>query len=1157
MTTRTLSDEGDRRLIRETALDDTLVVEAAAGTGKTTELVARVVQVIATGRAEIHQIAAVTFTEKAAGELKLRLREAVELARRRATGSAGARLDAALRKLEEAHIATIHGFCADLLRERPVEAGIDPLFRVLTEAQAARLFAGVFDRWLQEQLADPPEGVRRVLRRRSWRADDDGPVDSLRQAGIELSAWRDFDGGWTRPDFPRTERIDSLFNEVREAAALLRDPSFGRDALHQSAWPIRRLSEDIDRGEAVAPRDYDGLEAELVALSRHRELTRLRKGSGSQYKTGVTRDDVWLAVERLRSSLNAFEMDANADLAALLQRELRSLEDRYARAKADAGAVDFLDLLLRARNLIRDNAGARAGFQRRFTRIFVDEFQDTDPLQAEILLLLAADDPAVTDWHQVRPAPGKLFLVGDAKQSIYRFRRADVAVYRSVYKQLEERAGARRVTLRASFRGRPNIQRAINAAFAPLMTGDSLSQQPEYVALEPVRTDVSNQPSVVVLPVPEPYATQRIAATAIDTSAPDAVGAFVDWLLQRSGWTIEVTEDDGTKAVPIRAGHICVLFRRFTSYGRDVTRPYVEALESRGVPHLLVGGRSFHNRAEVEALRASLAAIERPDDELSVFAALRGPFFGIGDEELLQYRHRYGRFHPFHVPLDLDPGAPADEATAALRPIADALALLRSLHERRNRAAVASTIGALVEATRVHVRFALEHGGEQVLANVLRVSDLARQYEAEGGLSFRGFLEELDEQAETGQVEEAPILEDGSDGVRLMTVHKAKGLEFPVVILADLTAKLRPAAANRYLDPDRRLCAVRLAGCMPADLIQQGLIELERDAAEGVRVAYVAATRARDLLVVPAVGDEERDGWIDPLNTAIFPAINQRRSPAAAPGCPAFRSKDSVLKRPQGDPAGPATVSPGLHRIGRHEVVWWDPRELHLGAAPPAGLRHADLLAKDVAAEVVQAGLAEYRAWQTARANAIESGSRPSLVVQTVTQRVRTSPAAPPRPAPDVIQLTGLASRPTGRRFGTLVHSVLASAPLDADAGAIAALAATYGRALGAPPREVESAAKRVAAAFGHPLFARARQAAAAGRCRREVPIAWRSAEGSLVEGVVDLAFEESNAWTVVDFKTDDGPHLRSSAYHRQLDVYVHAITEATAQQVSAVLFYL
>src|SRR5690606_17288384 len=129
-----------------------------------------------------------------------------------------------------------------------------------------------------------------------------------------------------------------------------------------------------------------------------------------------------------------------------------------------------LDLLLKARDLVRDDSEVRASFQRRFARIFVDEFQDTDPLQAEILLLLAADDPAEADWRRVRPVPGKLFLVGDPKQSIYRFRRADVAIYRTVYAMLQS-AGARRVSLRTSFRARPNIQRAINAAFAPVMTG--------------------------------------------------------------------------------------------------------------------------------------------------------------------------------------------------------------------------------------------------------------------------------------------------------------------------------------------------------------------------------------------------------------------------------------------------------------------------------------------------------------------------------------------------------------------------------------------------------------------------------------------------------------------------------------------------------------
>ena len=153
----------------------------------------------------------------------------------------------------------------------------------------------------------------------------------------------------------------------------------------------------------------------------------------------------------------------------------------------------------------------------------------------------------------------------------------------------------------------------------------------------------------------------------------------------------------------------------------------------------------------------------------------------------------------------------------------------------------------LLAATRAHVRFALEHGGEQVLANVLHVAELARRYEADGGISFRGFIEELREQAEDGQSGEAPILEEGSDGVRMMTVHKAKGLEFPVVILADITAKLRPAAASRYLDTANGTCAVRLAGCSPFDLIHHEQDELQRDEAEGVRLAYVAATRARDL----------------------------------------------------------------------------------------------------------------------------------------------------------------------------------------------------------------------------------------------------------------------------------------------------------------------
>ena len=568
----------------------------------------------------------------------------------------------------------------------------------------------------------------------------------------------------------------------------------------------------------------------------------------------MTREEVLQARARLQADLERFEIDANADLAALLCRELRECLQRYEDEKAKAGALDFLDLLLKARDLVANDEAVRRSFQERFKRIFVDEFQDTDPLQAEILLLLAADDPSVANFRRIRPAPGKLFIVGDPKQSIYRFRRADVGIYRDVYAMLE-RSGAKRVTLSTSFRARPNIQRTINAAFEPLM-GDAVGgggpggdggvggvgaggsgdfrgsgDSPGYVPLEPFRPDVPEQPTVVVLPVPQPYGTRWVSNVAIEASLPDAVGAYVEWLIKESGWRVaERASTSGTQSanqaagplstdlshtgsaalgfkpgegellVPLQARHICLLFRRFTSYGADMTRPYVLALEARGIPHLLVGGRSFHNRAEIETLRAALAAIEWPDDELSVFATLRGSLFAIGDEELLEYRARFGAFHPFRIPLEFSADEPVrgerrsnihDGLSAIDReriaPIVSALGLLQSLHRSRNHIPVASTISRLLAATRAHVRFALEHGGEQVLANVLHVAELARRYEADGGISFRGFIDELREQAEDGQAGEAPILEEGSDGVRIMTVHKAKGLEFPVVILADLS----------------------------------------------------------------------------------------------------------------------------------------------------------------------------------------------------------------------------------------------------------------------------------------------------------------------------------------------------------------------------------
>ena len=786
-----LVDHEERRQIR-TSLDTTMLVEAAAGTGKTTELVCRIVEVLARGRAQVGQIVAITFTEKAAGELKLRLRAELEKARV-AVASDAVRcrnIEHAIERLEEARINTIHGFCADLLRERPVEGRVDPMFEPLSESEAGELYEEAFDLWLQRALQEPGEGLRRSLRRES----KDGPTERLKAAGRELVDWRDFAAPWSRPVYDRIALLDKLLKQLAEFRALTFNPARSNSYFYRNTQLARSISERLEALEMIGVRDYDLAEALLATLADDRDCRTPGAVPGPQYSAGTTREAVESAHKALVNGVQEFVRIANADLAALLQQELREVISIFEDLKTQSGRLDFVDLLLRARNMLRDFSLVRADFQQRFTHVFVDEFQDTDPVQAEIILLLTASDPAVQSWKDAVPMPGKLFIVGDPKQSIYRFRRADVGTYQEVKRLLLGRGGIE-LQLTTSFRSAPSIQSCINNAFGPMMVENDQTLQAGYVPLSPHRPEATSQPTVIALPVPEPYGKRDIAAYAIDRSLPDAVGAFVDWLIRESKWTVTETGNPNER-VSISARHICLLFRRFQDFGGDVTRPYVQALEARRILHMVVGGKSFHTREEVEALRTALMAIEYPDDQLSVYATLRGSFLALPDESLFTYRHQFGRLHPMRVPHE---PVPTD-----LEPVVKGLTLLANLHRKRNSRQVADTITELMEATRAHAAFALRPSGEQVLANVLHVAEMARAWEQSGRLSFRSFVDKLAMEAESGEAPEAPIMEDGSDGVRMMTVHKAKGLEFPIVVLADMTAKLQPSQAIAISIPNGR-----------------------------------------------------------------------------------------------------------------------------------------------------------------------------------------------------------------------------------------------------------------------------------------------------------------------------------------------------------------
>jgi ATP-dependent helicase/nuclease subunit A len=406
---------------------------------------------------------------------------------------------------------------------------------------------------------------------------------------------------------------------------------------------------------------------------------------------------------------------------------------------------------------------------------------------------------------------------------------------------------------------------------------------------------------------------------------------------------------------------------------------------------------------------------------------------------------------------------------------------------------------------------------------------------------------------------------------------------------------LTPFDAGRFVDAASGLCALRVGGWAPRELLDHREQELMRERAEGIRVAYVAATRARDLLVVPAVGDGPyEEGWVAPLNTAIYPADGRGREQHPAPGCPPFTTRDSVLTRPEGDPATSRTVCPGLHARaddegesgrnggGSYSVVWWSPEPalLPLGAHASFGLRRDDLIVKDVPLAVLNGYRQRYDSWQTSRAAATTAAAQPSVRVMTVTEAAEADevPAFDDIEV-DVLRIEGtelpaeagrhpLLDAASGRttdqghiggiRFGTLVHAMLADVPLvAAGTDTIDRLARAHGRLLGAAPAEVTRATALVARVLADPIIQRAAAAEARNACFRETPVTLRLDTGAIVEGIVDLAYDDGEGFVVVDFKTDRELEGSRERYERQVRIYAAAIRAATGRPVRAALMRL
>ncbi|NMD41814.1 MAG: UvrD-helicase domain-containing protein, partial [Firmicutes bacterium] len=752
-----LVDARERELA-ENDLSRSFWVEAGAGTGKTTLLIRRLLKIILDRAARLGEIAAITFTEKAAAELRARLRDELEGRAAGASPDQLAPIRQALEDLEAAQITTIHSFAGSLLRERPVEAAVDPHFKIADEGELDDLLEQVWDDWFFSELAAAPAVLVRALTLGI-------SVQRLRELGGLLYRQRDLvaEGNTPEPPALLPAFSDLLVKRLPELNSLLDSCIEPGDRGYRHLIELTGAAERYLELESVQEKETFLVQAFPAIASRGnqnnwqpRERCRRQKEICTELK------------QVQEAALRSIQGQLTADLVRWCRGYLEAVE----RAKEEAGTLDFQDLLLKARNLLRDSKEVRGYYQQRFRYLLVDEFQDTDPLQVDLLFLLAEKEPLAGSWQEARPAGGKLFLVGDPKQSIYRFRRADIEIYQEARQKLLEHGEA--LSISQNFRTLPALIEWVNNTFSRLIEPQG-RYQPDYQHLSAYRQP-RREPSVVLL---EPSGSlDDLKASEIRAAEAAAVAGLINSAVGQ--WTISTASGESRA---LNFGDIALLFPTTTGLYH-----FEEALRRCAIPFRLEGGRQFFFREEISFLESLLTAVGNPYDPTALVAVLRY-WAGIPDELLFQYKTAGGKLSYL-----VDPGADYPL-------LQESFALLREAHRKRRHLSVAALIEELLERTWFWQRASLRMYGQQAAGNLRKALQMIRLLEMERPLTLKGASNWLKRMAEQGREEAESLLHDpGSDAVQLLTIHKAKGLEFPVVCLVNMGGRSRggtPFLADR------------------------------------------------------------------------------------------------------------------------------------------------------------------------------------------------------------------------------------------------------------------------------------------------------------------------------------------------------------------------
>ena len=1117
-------------------LEANLLVEAGAGSGKTTALVARLVTLISTGTATVDEIAAVTFTRKAAAELRERFQAEVEitLAMERAKESPDDlitdRLAHALDEIDRAFVGTIHSFCGRLLRERPLDVGLDPGFQELPVEERAGLRRRFWDSYLERlsRDSDPrleklsasgvrPSSLYGLFETLIENGDIEFPTEmsslpttaELRPVREELEAIVDI--GWElMDDIPPAKGWDGLQKKVR--------------ALHYER-DVTGWKEKTDVFEAVARLCKPGPNGHQVTLNRWRDkaLAKALRERVNEFGVGDT------PAHRLVSRWYAHRYSLAIDLGRVAVQE-------FAEHRMRIGKLDFQDLLTLAARLLRENPDVRRQLGRRYRRLLVDEFQDTDPLQAEIMMLLSSEPPSaseeseVEDWRDATPRPGALFVVGDPKQSIYRFRRADIQLYGWVKERFSSFGTV--LSLSTNFRSRPCIGDIVNEVFGG----------PEFFPAEATA---------------EQAAFEELRTRPPKESVPRE-GVFVYDIAPEGNTKELVAADDGLRIATwirdrVNAGEREPQDFLILTWAKGQLDEYARALESHGLP-VSVTGAGIGVEEEVHELQVLLRCMIDPTNPVQVVATLTGLFFGIDYEKLTAHRLAGGRF---------DAMRPGEHGHP------DVVAAMRRLHGwwRISVAEPADIfVGRIASELGLLPYAASGELGTLRAGALLYALDSVRAAALSGDTSLPGALEALQAALDLREAE-APLEPGRPDTVRLMNLHQAKGLEGTVVILANPrnprgSSPQRPnvhltrtsgGAATGYL----RVARSRQDLARPAGWT--GYEERERrfEAAERVRLLYVAVTRAREELVVSQWPGKNGSPW-SPLDDWL--QLNAKRLELEA-------------------------------RIPEHRD------ELEL--APDEAKARVEKAAADLADSSIPSFVHETVTSLT-KDTRDASGDRTGSDLRMTSKPESTS-----------------SSDFRGYSWGSAVHGVLAyAASQDAERdlrGVCRNLLVEHGRPLDdhGEPTELRELIGLVQAVQSSPLWSRAQEAKrmltevsfalpglrdtspepvlepdeddGGARGKRQLdlfPVSANKGEESettgevsesdsdvdngtmtVLEGVIDLAFRERGGWVIADYKTDVGTDpdfpAREVAYRRQVDLYADAWARLTGEPVKErVLFF-